>query len=171
MSCSLSIPSLLLGILKCVCVFLNKQSLHWALGEQLKGCVQGGEAGKGGEDPPGCLLSLTDPIEDLLRAHALFGACHLSHWGAAGTGWEQAVLVPMALHKKAFTNNEALKHPENKWQQLELGSAELWWEAGWAGEQGKDLPFFLPGKGASKAMGNTPVPADCPWESQALTGP
>lgn len=26
------------------------------------------------------------------------------------------------------------------------------------------------GEGASKAMGNTPVPADYPWESQALTG-
>lgn len=80
---------------------------------------------KGGRSP-GCLLSLSDPIEDLLRAHALFGASHLSHWGAVGTGWEQAVLVPMALHKKAFTNNEALKHPENKCQQLELGSVVLW---------------------------------------------
>lgn len=85
---------------------------------------------KSEEDPPGRLLSLPDPIEELLSAHASFCVCHLSHWGAAGTGWEQAVLVPVVLHKKPFTHNEALKHPEQKCQQLEMGSAVLGTEAG-----------------------------------------
>lgn len=97
-----------------------------------------------GENPSGRLLSLPDPIEDLLGAHASFRVRHLGHRGAAGTGWEQAVLVPMALHKKAFTNNEALKHPEQKCQRLELGSAVLCREAGGAGRR---PPTLLPGWG------------------------
>jgi len=93
------------------------------------------------------MLSLPDPIEDLLGAHASFRVCHLGCQGAAGTGWEQAVLLPMALHKKAFTNNEALKHPEQKCQQLELGSLVPWREAGRAGGVGKRPPPLLPGWG------------------------
>lgn len=102
-----------------------------------------GEAGKKEDYPLGCFLSLPDSIEDLLGAHASFQVCHLSHQGAAGTGWEQAVLVPMVLHKKAFTNNEALKHPEQKCQQLELGSVVLWRKADQASGQRRDFLFCL----------------------------
>lgn len=124
------------------------------------------------EDPAGCLLSLPDPIEDLLGAHASFWACHLSHWGAAGTGWEQTVLVPMALHKKAFTNNEALKHPQQKCQQLELGSVVLWREAGWAGGAGKRPPLLLPGwgKGPPKQWRAILLPLTAPEKARLWQG-
>lgn len=77
----------------------------------------------------------------------------------------------MALHKKAFTNNEALKYPEQKCQQFELGSAVVVRSRpGWgSGEETSPSSAWLR-EGASKAMGSKPASTDCRWESQTLAG-
>lgn len=109
--------------------------------------------------------SLPDPSEDLLGSHALFWVCHFSNRGAAGTGWEQAVLVPVAQHKKAFTNNEALKHRE--WGHVSsLNWGQLCYGKKWAGlgEWGSDLPFACLVEAASKALGTCFAPADHLWK-------
>lgn len=106
--CSLFLPNLKVLIF----IFIFKQvtlcTELWRAATE--GCVHEAETGscKKEEDPPGPFLSLSDPSEDLLGSHALFWVCHLNDQGAVGTGWEQAVLVPVAQHRKAFTNNEAL---------------------------------------------------------------
>lgn len=82
------------------------------------------------------------------------------------------MLVPMALHKKAFTNNEALKHPQQKCQQLELGSVVLWREAGWAGGAGKRPPLLLPGwgKGPPKQWRAILLPLTAPEKARLWQG-